>query len=223
MPLSNIQQQLNSKTLLNFLKTQNPTQSINSIKSKLRNQKENKITIAICGLHGTGKSTYSEEISSLFNLDLVNAGSLFRQIALEKNLSLSEFSSYVENHPEIDKEIDDRTVDAAKKGNAILDGAITAWIAREYIDLAILLTAPIDVRVNRIIQRDSTSFSETHQETVERENSEKKRFKKLYDIDIDNWDIFDLVINTEKLSIPETRNIILFVIDQFLKSKKDIK
>jgi cytidylate kinase len=180
--------------------------------SKRANKKG--LTIAICGLHGAGKSTYTKKLAKKLNLTHVTAGDIFRKLAKEHSMSLSEFSKYVEQHPEIDEKIDSKTREAAEQGNVILDGALTAWIACDYTDLSILLFAPLEVRVNRIAERDSQPYSKGYQETVNRERSERKRYETLYGFDIGNWEIFDLMINTEKYSIDQTMEILLFAIEK---------
>ncbi len=160
------------------------------------------VTVAISGLHGTGKTTASKALAKKLDLRHVSAGSVFREMAEEKDMNLSEFSKYVENNPEIDKKIDERTAKEAEKDNVLLDARLAGWMADE-ADIRILLTAPLEVRVRRIAERDGRSYEEVEEETIAREESEKKRYKELYDIDVDDNSIFDLVLNTEKFNEEE--------------------
>lgn len=155
------------------------------------------VTVAISGLHGTGKSTAAKAMAEKFDLKYVSAGQVFRKMAEERDMSLSEFSSYVEDHPEIDKEIDKRTAYEAKNDNVLIDARLGAWMAEE-ADIRILLKAPLDVRVNRISERDGRPREEIKEETISREKSEKNRFKELYGIDVDDHSMFDLVLDTER-------------------------
>lgn len=160
------------------------------------------VTVAISGLHGTGKSTASKALAKKLDLRHVSAGSVFREMAEEKDMNLSDFSKYVENNPDIDKKIDERTAKEAEKDNVLLDARLAGWMADE-ADIRILLTAPLEVRVQRIAERDGRSYEEVEEETIAREKSEKKRYKELYDIDVDDHSIFDLVLNTEKFNEEE--------------------
>ncbi len=155
------------------------------------------VKVAISGLHGTGKSTAAKALADKFNLRYVSAGEIFRKMADEKDMSLSEFSDYVEEHPEIDKEIDERTAEEAKKGNVLIDARLAAWMAEE-ADIRILLKAPLEERVKRISERDGRPYEEVKKETVTRERSEKKRYRELYGIDADDYSVFDLVLDTDK-------------------------
>ncbi len=160
------------------------------------------VTVAISGLHGTGKTTAAKALAKRLDLRHVSAGSVFREMAEEKGMDLSEFSKYVEEHPEIDKEIDERTAKEAEKDDVLLDARLSGWMADE-ADIKILLTAPLEVRVERIANRDGRPYEEVKEETVAREKSEKKRYKELYDIDTDDHSIFDFVLNTEKFNEEE--------------------
>ena len=66
--------------------------------------------------------------------------------------------------------------------------------------------------------RDKTSYEEKLKETTVREKSELERFKRLYDIDLSDkestLDYFDLIINTENLTIKEIVKKILTELDK---------
>ena len=165
------------------------------------------VVIAISGLHGAGKTTAARALKRRFKLDYISAGEVFRQMAREQGMSLEEFSKYVERRPEIDKQIDERTVQAARRGNIIIDARLAGWMARG-ADLKILLTAPLEVRVRRIANREKRKYEEVLRETRKREKSEARRFKRLYGIDVDDWSVFDLVINTERWGAKEVAKIL---------------
>jgi len=180
------------------------------------------ITIAISGPHGAGKSTLAKKVAKYFGLRYISAGILFRRMAEKLGMNLSEFSKYVEEHPEVDREIDEMTITEAKKKNVVLDGRITAWIAKDYADLKILLTAPIEVRVKRIAERDGLEYSSAFSETLVREQSEHERFKKLYNINVMDLTLFDIVINTSKFSEECCERILIDAIKDFLKMKERV-
>ena len=93
------------------------------------------LVITISGLHGTGKSTYARILSEGFNLRHVSAGELFRQIARERGLSVSELSKFSSKNREIDNLIDERTRGEARRGSVALDGLLAGWMAKDEADL----------------------------------------------------------------------------------------
>ncbi len=169
--------------------------------------------ITISGLHGTGKSEIAKLIADRLGILYYSTGQMFRDLAKEKNMTLEEYTNYVESHPDIDKELDNKVVNIAKKGNIIIDSQLSGYILKSIADFRIHLTCPLELRVKRMSERDQTSLEEKLKETTLREKSELERFKKLYNIDISDKNLinklFDLVINTENLSIEEVLDKIL--------------
>ncbi|MBA7533896.1 Cytidylate kinase [subsurface metagenome] len=175
--------------------------------------------ISVSGLHGTGKSTIAKLMAERLGILYYSTGQAFRDLANEKNMSLEEYTNYVENHPDIDKDLDNKVVNMAKKGNIIIDSQLSGYILKSIADFRIHLTCPLKLRVKRMSERDQTSFEEKLKETSLREKSELERFKKLYNIDLSDKnsinEFFDLVINTENLSIEEVLDKILSELKNF--------
>jgi cytidylate kinase len=174
------------------------------------------VVVAISGLHGAGKTTAAKALANKFKLRYVCAGSVFRQIAKERGMTLDKFSKYAELHPTIDRMIDRRTADAAKEDNVLIDARLAGWMAKK-ADMKILLTAPLEVRARRISRREKRDYREVLKETMTRERSEAKRFKKLYGIDVNDHSPFDIVLNTERLSIREMARILEAAVDRAIK------
>ncbi len=178
------------------------------------------VVIAIAGPHGSGKSTYAKMISEEFNFRHITIGLIFREMAKEKKLSLEEFSAYVEKHPEIDREMDDRIIIEAKKGDdVIIDSQLSAWMTKDLSKIKIYFTAPKSVRIIRIAARENVSYEKAEKETITREKSEKKRYKELYNIDISNLSIYDFIINTDIWSIESTFQILKVAIKEYIENQ----
>lgn len=176
--------------------------------------------IAISGLHGTGKSTIAKLLAETFGLKYYSTGDTFREFAKKRNLSLEEFSKYVENHPEIDRELDEKTIEKAKENNIIIDSQLSGHMLNSIADFKIHLKCSLESRVKRMTDRDETSFQRKLKETVLRETSELKRYKDLYNIDLSDIDtiykLHDLVIDTEDLSVEE-------VLEKIISKLKEAK
>jgi len=179
------------------------------------------IVIAIAGLHGTGKSVQAKHIAEFFDLEYVSIGTIFRDLATQKNMDLKAFSKYCEENLEIDNDLDELILSKAKKGNCVIDSQLSAWKSGEYSDLKIFLTAPLDVRVKRIAERDKNSLEDAKKETVAREESEKTRYLKAYGINIGDISVYDLIVNTELWSIDGVHDIIRIAIEEYVKNKHE--
>ena len=177
-----------------------------------------KIIIAISGFHGTGKSSLARELSREFNFKLISSGMVFRKIAEEKSLTLEELSRLAEESPDIDFLIDTRLKKIALKGNVIADALLSGWILKEDADIKIWLKAPLEVRIRRIANREKRSYEEVLRETISREESEKKRFKKYYGIDLNDLSVYDFVLTTYPYSYDDVKRVIFGIVKGYLKA-----
>jgi cytidylate kinase len=175
------------------------------------------VVITISGPHGAGKSTYAKAIAEALSLKYVSSGQTFRTLAKERGLCLEEFSKLCERDEAIDYEIDQRTKEEAQKGNVVLEGQLASWMATEFSDFNIYVTAPLETRVRRIAQRDKTDYQTAMKETIARRKSEVDRFKKMYSIDIEKKDIYDLILSTERLSKDTCVNILIAACKEIMK------
>mgnify|MGYP003565421067 CR=1 FL=1 len=172
--------------------------------------------ISISGLHGTGKSTIGKLIAENLGIQYYSTGQAFRDIAKEKQMSLEEFTKFAEKNPEIDKKLDERIIEITKKGNIVIDSQLSAYILESIADFKILLICPLEIRVKRMAERDNTPFEKKLIETKLRENSELERFKKLYNIDLNDEEkrnnLYDLIIDAGTLTIKEILDKILLAL-----------
>ena len=169
--------------------------------------------LTISGLHGTGKSTIGKLVAEKLGIKYYNTGQAFRDLAKEMNLTLEDFTKYVENNPDIDKKLDNKIIEIAQKGNIIIDSQLSAFILESIADFKILLICPLEIRVERMTERDNESYDKKLEETTMREKSELVRYKKLYNIDLKDEEkigkIYNLIIDTGNLTIDEVLEQIL--------------
>ncbi|KAF5429978.1 cytidylate kinase [Candidatus Methanomarinus sp.] len=151
--------------------------------------------VTISGPPGSGTSTLSNVITDYFNLAYISSGDMFRAMAKERGVSLEEFGHMAQADPAIDKQIDGHQVEVSKNGDDLL---FEGRLSGRFIDaeLKIMLKTDIKVRARRIAQRENISFEQAMQETLTRQESEAKRYREFYDIDISDLSPYDLVIES---------------------------
>ncbi|MHA2131270.1 MAG: (d)CMP kinase [Promethearchaeota archaeon] len=173
--------------------------------------------LTISGLHGTGKSTIGKLIAKKLGIKYYSTGQAFRDLAKELNLTLKEFTEFAEKNPKVDNKLDNKIIEVAQKGNVIIDSQLSAYILESIADYKILLICPLDIRVKRMAERDDSTYEEKLKETLMREESELERFNNLYSIDLNNQKqnskIYDLIIDTEHLTIEEIFQKILTTLE----------
>lgn len=158
------------------------------------------------GLHGTGKSTIAKRIADAFQCKFYSTGMVFRDLAKEKKMSLEEFSRYSETHPSVDQELDNRILNMAKAGgDYVFDGQLPAYMLKSLSNMNVLLQCNDQARIQRMAERDGRDFETQKHETLVREESERQRFIRLYNIDVANPSLilttYHLILDTTQLGI----------------------
>jgi cytidylate kinase len=164
--------------------------------------------ITIGGLAGSGTTTAAEVLSKRLNIPFLSTGRIFREMASEYGMTIFEFSKFAEDNTDIDMEIDKRQTDLANESeNLIVEGRLSAYFIEA--DLRIWMLAPLDIRAKRICDRESKSITLAKEEIEIREKSETLRYLDIHNIDINNFDIYDLILNTDRFNPSSIADIIL--------------
>jgi cytidylate kinase len=157
--------------------------------------------ITISGPAGSGKSTVAGGLAETLGYEHVSGGDIFRALADERGLTPLELNRLAEDEESIDRDLDRRQRElAADSDDLVLESRLAGWMAGEYADFRVWLDAPLDVRVERIADREDKPAETAREETVERAESEALRYEEYYDIDIGTLDIYDLSVNTARFS-----------------------
>ena len=150
--------------------------------------------ITVSGSPGTGTSTLSRILSKELDLRWVNSGELFRKIASDRGISLKELGRIAEDSPEVDYLIDDTQRAMAKDAGGVFEGRLSGHVLDA--NLKILLKADRMVRAERIASREEKLVEDAIQESRVREECEARRYEKYYNIDVNDFSVYDLVIDT---------------------------
>ena len=169
------------------------------------------VTITISGTPGSGKSTVAQLLEKKLGLKYIYSGLIFRELADKHKMALDEFGKYCEDHSEIDRELDDRQLEILKKGNVILEGRLSGWIAyRNQIPaLKVSIDADLNARAKRIVNREEGAIEKRKKEIKEREKCEVRRYKDYYEIDIKDKSIYDIIIDSSNKTPEEIVELII--------------
>ena len=176
--------------------------------------------ITVSGPHGTGKSTYAARLAKALRIRHVSAGTVFRRIAKERKISLEELGEKALEEPSIDKLVDERTIAEADKGNVVVDGQLACWILKDRSDLRIYLTAPEDIRLERIAKRDKVGLREARAQTEQRESVQRERYLRHYGFQVEDRSIYHLILDTSLGSIEDTAKVLVSAAAMVRRAKK---
>lgn len=187
---------------------------------------DKQIVFVIGGPGKSGSSTIAKMLAEYFQLELVQGGRAFKDIAKSSGFdSLEDFYRYSSNSEieKIDKEVDDRLRVSAKKGGVVIDSKVFAAISTlEGITCSakIWIDSNLDVRVKRAFNKENLRSEgkvidilrkfEIRRNLISRYRYDKNRYKKLYGIDYDHPEKYnDLVIDSSDQNADQTFNLII--------------
>jgi len=155
--------------------------------------------VAIGGPPGSGKSTAGRLIAGALGLEYRSAGDEFRSEAKRRGLDLEAFGRYAEEHTEVDEHLD-RTMQSLALPGRLLDGRIQAALCRRggRPVYAIVVTAEEEERARRVAQRDHQSPADALRQIRARTDSERKRYRRIYDLDPDT-EVADLTVDSTRV------------------------
>lgn len=176
---------------------------------------EHNLLITVSGPPGSGATTTSQALAETLGVQRVDGGEVFRELAEEQGMSLTQFSAKADADPEIDRMIDRRLQRVAEVWGAsnkgfVLESRLAGWLAGNRADLRVWLSAPEEVRVERTADRE-----EMESEMRVREVQEVGRFERAYGVDVTDTSFYDLSVNTARWSEDGVIEIILKAIREY--------
>ena len=161
--------------------------------------------ITITGDPGSGKSTFARSVADFTGFEMVTTGNIFRKLAAERGVSVTQLNEMAEMQKELDAKVDDYLVALNNSNTPMVLDSRMAWHFVKNT-FKVRLTVDPDVAVRRIFNDDQTewrekfsSLDEAMEEVEKRKKSEIKRYHSLYGVDIGDDANFDLVINTSNI------------------------
>jgi cytidylate kinase len=171
--------------------------------------------ITISGTPGSGKSTIAQKLAEKLNAERIYVGSIRRELAREKGITLEQLNEYGLTHPETDVDIDQKIAiqarEAAKKGIVIVEGRVQFHFIPE--SFKIFIHVAVEEGARRIWKQmqnkaDKKMRNEGEVKDInalindikKRIDNDKKRYKKYYNLDHTDEAHYDLVIDTTKIT-----------------------
>lgn len=176
---------------------------------------EKRKIITLAGDPASGKGTVTKLLVNELGYEVYRNGEYFRNLAKEKNMSVTEFNEYVKDYPEIDIQIETSAKEYAKNhDNLIIDARLGWYVVPE--SFKIYLKVDLDEAARRAFndpnRKDTESFNTIEEQKEDLHNrfaAENERYFNVYGIRKDDLSNYDLVIDTTNMTPEEVnRNII---------------
>jgi predicted cytidylate kinase len=160
------------------------------------------LLITVSGPPGSGTTTTAEHVAARLELELVPGGEVFRSMAAERGMTLSQFGRYATDHPAVDAELDARLADRARRGDVLIESRLAGWIAHNegLVAVTVFVDCAPEVRAARVAEREGLTAAQAMADNAERQKVERARYLALYGIDIEDESIYDLVLDSEALA-----------------------
>ena len=160
--------------------------------------------ITIHGQAGSGKSSISKLLARRLRYKHYSIGDLRRQLAAKRKITLAQLNKLGETEDWTDREPDEMQRKLGKKeDDFVIDGRTCFHFIPH--SFKVYLHADLVVRAKRVLkdERKAESFhglKDAEHALVERERSDRSRYKRYYGLDIADMKHYDLVIDTTKLT-----------------------
>lgn len=180
--------------------------------------------ITISGKPGSGKSSTADRVAEMLGYTRYSTGDIVRTMIKKKKMTLADFNAQAEKDPSYDYELDEELRKMREQQEVVIDSRLGFyWIPESfkvYLDLdpeVAIARIYKDSNINALrgMTEDNTDGMDAVIDQVnERLNNERRRFKKLYNVNPYASLNFDLIIDTSRHS-PQT--VALTVFDSYNK------
>lgn len=151
--------------------------------------------VAISGKSGCGNTTVSERLAARLGYRFINH--TFRTMAPQKGMSLDELLELAKRDDSWDRLLDEEQKALARGQDSVVGSRLAMWMLPE-ATLRVYLWGSVEVRADRIHDREGGDHVARREETLRRDASDHARYLRIYGIDNDDYSSADIVINTER-------------------------
>ncbi len=183
-----------------------------------------KHVITITGDHASGQGTASNLLKEYLSYEIYRNGQYVRKLALEKGMSIVDFQVYLNEHPELDREIEKSATNYANEHDNLIVDAKLGWYAIPD-SFKVYLKVDIDISAKRAFEDNARketepfkNIEEAKEKITYRHKEETKRWIDEYGVNRDDMSNYDLVVDTSNLTPEEVAKII---VDEYQKWLND--
>jgi len=181
--------------------------------------------ITISGELGSGKSSLSKRLCDKADFRIISVGAIQRELAEKHGMSTLEFNKYMETHPEIDIECDNKVAEyGLSEANLILDSRMAWHFVPHAFKIHLLVN--INIAAHRIFNdidrknEQNNDIEHTILNIITRKASEVKRFKEQYNVEINKLQNYNIVVDSSFITPEDLANFVLNKFESWKLQKK---
>jgi predicted cytidylate kinase len=172
------------------------------------------VRITLSGTLGSGKSTVGKELARRLGVRYVSTGQIFRQLGHISNLDALQTNLEAEANRALDDQVDDKVRELNKTTPDFVIDSRMAWHFVEAA-LRVFLSVTPETAAQRIMS-DRSRATEQYA-SIEaalnglraRRDSELRRYRRLYNVDIEDASNYDISIITDNADVADVVDLIL--------------
>lgn len=182
--------------------------------------------ISITGDIASGKGTITNLLQKELGYNVYKNGEYVRKLATQMGMSIVEFQEYLNQHEEIDRQVEKSASEyAAEHDNLIIDARLGFYAVpysfKVYLKVDLMESAR---RAYNDSLREATEKYTSVEQAAEaikyRFEQENYRYIKTYNVDRTDMSNYDLVVDTTDKTPEEVFKIVLDAYKQWLKDKE---
>ena len=159
--------------------------------------------ITISGLTGSGKTTIGDMVAKKLKIKHV---SMTHKKFIPASTELLEFTKNATL--KFERSFDQEIIKEARQEDSVVTTWLGPWLIKDAV-VKVWLHASLDTRIKRKIKELNKPIKNAREYVIDKDSTNIRRYKKIYNIDLDNRRIFDIDINTDKISISQAADLII--------------
>jgi len=193
-------------------------------------ERKQKIVICVAGMTGCGKSTLAKRLAEKYGLKYLSGGGMLKALAAKMGYKPGERGWWTTEEGlnfhrkrvealQFDQKVDKKLVELVRQGNVVIDSWTMPWLLKN--GFKIWLEVSPEERAKRLMMRGNISFKKALNVLKEKDGISKVIYKRSYGFSLgEDFSPFNLVVDTNELSVDETFRAICMAIDRIYLKKK---
>lgn len=164
--------------------------------------------ISLSTYPGTKTREIAKLIALYSGMRYVSRDVLMTKLAYELEKNVEEAEEELRNNEEIVSRFKKIVTEEVNKKDVIIDDFSAAWNNENKIDLRVFLKTSKSFRAEELSRKEKIPFGEAMKIIEDKEKEMSLFYLKHFRINIYDWNIYDIVLNTEKLDLYKTVNML---------------